>query len=430
VGLSDVKALITVKADTSQAKAEMRSLRGEERKRHQALLDEMGAQNRKIDEQIAFWGKMAIGVGATVAAFKLAQVAAKSYLEDVRLESAAAGANLGGLQRATRGLVEADTLLAFAGKSMNGVWKLNQAEMETVLNGAMALRKTMGVELQPTVEALTEAIAKGNTRSLKEFGIEAKDKQGVLKALGGAWAKTGGDVALAGDEFVAANVAVTDSFDDIKGKLGEMVLSLAPAIDALGVFVGLVGDGINSLQSFADSLAGGNLWDSTKLAGIQNQAEVGRLRAQASDIRAGTGRDMFGRQVDPGMSGGGLTNLFGADSREAVARDIERQADELERAAGKMFVKEVSRVYNSRAAGAAGASSKSAGRSRGRSGAGGVDPFTWDEFGAMVRDQLGDGPGFLERFGGAALSAGKSTFANAKAAGKAQYQPRNRESRA
>jgi hypothetical protein len=202
MGLSEVvKTLILVKADTSDAKAQLRSLRGEEKKAAQERLSETEKANRSIEDQIRSFTKATATIGAVVVAYKAAQAAAKAYLEDVRLEASAAGADLDRLKAATHGLVEADTLLSFAGKAMNGTWRLTQQEMETVLQGAMALRKTMGVELQPTVEALTEAIAKGNTKALREFGIEAKDKKGVLEELRSGYARLGGDVTLAGDAF-------------------------------------------------------------------------------------------------------------------------------------------------------------------------------------------------------------------------------------
>lgn len=246
MGLGDVvsNALIRVKADTSQAKAELRSLRGEERKAAQERLGELEKQNSGIDKQIAMWGKAALAVGAGVAAFKIAKDAANAYLEDVRLQSAAAGANLDRLKMATQGLVEADKLLEFAGKAQHGTWKLNQEEMDRVLRGAMALRAQFGGELEPTIEKLTESISKGSTKSLREFGIEAKDKVGVLKELDAIAASVGGNAALMGDEFKRSEVALADSLDDLKGSLGELVIALAPVIEGLAGAVGLLNDAI------------------------------------------------------------------------------------------------------------------------------------------------------------------------------------------
>lgn len=238
--IESAKALISLKMDTSQARTEAKAFRGVEQQAARDRLAELEKVNKGIDAQLLMYAKLASAIGLGVAAFKMAQGAAKSYLEDVRLQSAAAGVNLDKLKAATSGLVEADTLLAFAGKSMHGVWKLNQAEMERVLQGAMALRKTMGVELQPTVEALTESITKGSTRALKELGIEAKDKEGVLQALDAQVARLGGNFALAGDDIERSEKAMADSVDDLKGSFGELVVALGPVISAMSKVVDLV----------------------------------------------------------------------------------------------------------------------------------------------------------------------------------------------
>lgn len=259
MGLNDVisNTLLRVRADTSQAKSEIRSLRGAEKQAATDRLAELEKTNAGIDKQMAMWGKATLAIGASVAAYKLAQAAARAYLEDIRLESAAAGANVDRLKMATRGLVETDTLLAFAGKAQHGVWKLNQAEMETVLRGATALKKTMGVELQPTIEALTESIAKGSTRALKEFGIEATDKAGALKQLDSLYKSLGGNVDVAGDEFERAGVKFSDSMDDMMGQLGKFVVSLQPLISALAEVAGILAGVAGSVGSVIDT---GDSW--------------------------------------------------------------------------------------------------------------------------------------------------------------------------
>ena len=292
------KVLTVYKADTSDAKAAIKGLRGEEANAARARLDEINKGNAGIEGQIAMWGKVALAVGAGVAAYKIAQAAANSYLEDLRLESAAAGVNVGKLNEATIGLIESDKLLEFAGKAQNGVWKLNQQEMETVLKGATALRKTMGVELAPTVDALTEAVSKGSTRALKEFGIEAKDKQDVLKQLGELYAKTGGDVALAGDDFLAANTKISDSFDDIAGALGRLVIALGPVmsfaaegISNIAIAIQRAGEGLRKYFTIDDS------GSRTEQAGEQFREIDKNLRLAQAGINPDTGAYYFDKEA-------------------------------------------------------------------------------------------------------------------------------------
>lgn len=250
MGLGDIVSTVLTryKADTSDQKAAIRSLRGEQKKAAQEQLAEMDRENKGIDSQIAMYSKIAVGIGAAVGAYKVAQAAANAYLEDVRLESAAAGINIDRLRAATHGLVETDHLLAFAGKAKSGMWKLNEQQMETVLKGAMALRKTLGVELQPTIEALTEALTKGSSRALKEFGISANGPQEALRQLGLVAARAGSDVTMAGDSWIKANTAMADGVDDLKGAFGSLVVELAPVTSALGSAVGLVADLIGGLK--------------------------------------------------------------------------------------------------------------------------------------------------------------------------------------
>ncbi len=83
------KVLISVKADTSQAKAEVRSLRGEEKKAAQERLAELEKQNQAIDANI----KKFVGIGAAVVAgqkaFELAKKAADAFIKSVEASGGA-----------------------------------------------------------------------------------------------------------------------------------------------------------------------------------------------------------------------------------------------------------------------------------------------------------------------------------------------------
>src|SRR5215208_1201912 len=147
--------------DTSQAEAAMKRLRGVERDRAKVLLDDLNAGNAKLEGQIAVWTKVGVAIGGVFAGYKLLTSASHAYLEDVRLGAAAAGASLERLQAATQHLVEEDNLLKFAGQSMHGVWKLNQEEMDLVLQSSLAIRKQFAVDLTPTIEKLGDAMSKG-----------------------------------------------------------------------------------------------------------------------------------------------------------------------------------------------------------------------------------------------------------------------------
>jgi len=285
--LEQAKVLLSIKADASQAKAEIRSLRGVEKQAAQERINEMASQEAKLDSQIARWGKVAVAIGAAAGAYKIAQNAANAYLEDLKLEAAAAGANIDKLKVATAGLVEEDKLLEFAGKSLNGMWALSQKEMEAVAKGGLALRKQFGKDLPEVLDQLGEAVAKGATRPLKEYGIAAKDKAGLIKELAGRWQELGGNATVAGDDIRRAQTSMADSVDELQGKLGEMVVALSPVIDAMAALVGWLADAISGLDRFASSMGGGKLFQGENTpAFIEASAQVGQIDKQIANRRA------------------------------------------------------------------------------------------------------------------------------------------------
>lgn len=234
----DTSTVLTlIKHDTSQAEAAVKRLRGVERDRAKAMLDDLENQNRGLESQLATFAKVSAAVGAVIGLYKTGQLAARAYLEDVRLEAAAAGANIDKLREATQGLVETDTLLKFAGQAQAGVWKLNQQEMETTLQFANAMRFTMGAELEPTVQKLSESLAKGSTRALKEFGIETKDKTQALAEMRKVVAALGGQTTQTGDEFERAGVEWTNAVDDLQGAFGKLVVEMGPVVSEMAKIV-------------------------------------------------------------------------------------------------------------------------------------------------------------------------------------------------
>ncbi len=239
--------LTVFKADTSQYEAAVKRMRGTEREEAKKSLDSLDSHNAKLENQLAILGKATAAIGAVTIAWHAARAAANAHLEDLRLESAAAGANIDRLRTATRGLVETDNVLAFAGKAMHGVWKLNQAEMETVAKGTDVLAKRLGMDLQTAMESVTEAVNKGTTRSLKELGIEAKDKTEALAAFAAAARDAGKGGDTAGEKWQQATVKMKDAWDDLQGAVGEFVVSLTPMVQMVASLVAHVQKFVNLL---------------------------------------------------------------------------------------------------------------------------------------------------------------------------------------
>lgn len=374
---NDVRMLY--RADTSQAQAAVKALRGAERDRAKEVLDGLNKENAALEASLAKWAKVGIAVGAAVGAYALLRKAHSAYLEDVRLESAAAGVNVEKLKAATRGLIEEDQLLAFAGKAKAGVWKLNQEEMERVLKGAMALRKTMGVDLQPTVEALTDSIAKGSTRALKEFGIEAKDKEGALRELDKIVKQVGGNFDMAGDDIQRAGVKAADAIDNLMGSLGRLVEKLAPAIEHLAEFLDLV----------SGAFGGGN-----KSPLFEGQAGAIRERILAYDKEL---------QGDPGNKflEARIAQLY-KELDKLLAGEVEAATAEMLKTFDAQTDAGIAWMRDIRERGMAALAKKDAARNRARGGggtAGGTKTFYGDYVGG------GFGPEFTG-LGGAGITAG------------------------
>lgn len=256
-GLDTNTVLTIFRADTSQAEAAVKRLRGTERERAKGVLDDLNRENAELKSSVATWGKVGLAIGAVAAAYKILQATGRDYLEDLRLESAAAGINIDRLRESVQGLAETDQLLAFAGRTQNAIWKLNQREMELVLQGANALRIQMGAELKPTIDALTESIVKGSSRGLKEFGIEAKDKTQLLAAMERAVGSLGGKTSLAGDDFERAGVQWADAVDDLRGALGSLAVQLAPVVSLMANFTSELATAIKETVEFDRELKRG-----------------------------------------------------------------------------------------------------------------------------------------------------------------------------
>lgn len=339
--------ITSYKADTSQQKRAVKDLKGEEKKRHEALLKQTEQQNAKLDSHVAAWGKVAAGVGVAVGAYKVLSDGFDTLQKNSRLAAATVGVDLKGLQRATNGLVDETRLLEFASKAMNGTFKLSQVEMEQALQGALALRKTLGVDLKEAMEATQVAITEGTTEPLKKLGLVIKGaendtEEGLQAALAGLAEQAeslGGNLSVAGDEAATAGVSMADSMDKASEAMGRVAVALTPIISAFAsvletlVNIGEISDriaGIDSaattankaerLRLFKQRNAAINAAAAQQAANAARSAEQDRLGISSIGVlRPGiTGRDIrgFGPEVespfpgvgplaDPSFAGGG-----------------------------------------------------------------------------------------------------------------------------
>lgn len=175
MGLGDLisKVLVEVKGDTSDLKAKLKDLQGVEKERTKALIDGIEQQNRGYDSAIKTLGHVGLALDTIGKAYDAAKDAMKTYGETLRLESATAGINIGKLNDAFGGLINQHDLMTLAAQTNSGVLKLNQGQMETLGQAAIAL-KNRGFDLEESLKKLTDAAVKGKVEGLDDLGLSIK----------------------------------------------------------------------------------------------------------------------------------------------------------------------------------------------------------------------------------------------------------------
>jgi len=309
--------LTTYKADTSDQRKELKKLKGAEKDRHQALIDQTEKQNKAMDDHIAMWGKVAIGVGAAAGAVALLANGFEVLQKDAALRSASVGVNLEGLRKSTRGLVTDTELLAFSSVAMNGTFKLSQTEMELALRGATALSKELGISMPKALEATKKSVVEGSVEPLVELGhvitgTPSGTQQGInavlndlaatTKSVGTTFDTTGEGVNQAAVEFANASLEMNKA-------LGSIANALTPVIA-----------GFASMLTGAIAAAKGA---SAALAGTAAQTRLQQLRKQERDLmgNGSTGRGARGIATDAlfGALGAGGLNASGSFTGEFIA---------------------------------------------------------------------------------------------------------------
>lgn len=309
------------KVDTSEAKKKIRELSGEQKKQAKEALDGLEAQNSALDNQLKQLAKWGVAIGAAAAAWAALDAGFETYEKNSRLRAANVNTNLQGLQKATRGLVDDTRLLEFSAKAMNGTFALTQEQTELVLQGALALRKTMGVDLAEAMERVQQAVNEANGEALKPLGITIKEttgtaeaQQAIIRALSDEYGKLGGNVELATDNVTRARTDFANSVDSIKENLGKIAVALAPIVSALAKIVSLadralgLGDGL-SVTDGLDLERYGYREGQTLLGQLQGRGMAKEDAKALVDFLAGrTGRGQ-GAAFNRLLSGAGATGL-------------------------------------------------------------------------------------------------------------------------
>jgi hypothetical protein len=266
MGLTDFssKVITFFQADTSDMKAGLKELTGEEKKVAQAQLESAEQRNKGLESWVKGLGNANQALELVGKAVEFGKDAFKEYAEDLRMRAAAGAIDIDRLKEASLGLRTEDELLAFAAKTQHGAFKLTQEQMELAQKAMVGLTRA-GFDQATVVDKVTEALVTGKTRGLKEFGIAVKatgDETESLNAIMGELATKASGVQngsrTAGEEVQAMGVSMGDSMDNMKEAIGKLVTAMGPLLNMLAKAVGLVahaaewalGDGDGAVAMF------------------------------------------------------------------------------------------------------------------------------------------------------------------------------------
>lgn len=264
--------LTSYKADTSEHKRALQSLRGEERKLAKARLDELDASNKAIDGHIAAIGKVAAAVGAVIGAYVTLKKAAKDYLDDSQLRFAAQRYDIEQLRAATHGLMTETQLLSLAAGVANSDYRLTQVELNDVATAMLALRK-QGNDFNQVIQNTTKAVVENNMEGLKPFGVHLEELGNkvanhtqLIERLRSEAKNLGADYAIAGDDMLKASVAFEDSTHRLSVALGRLAQHLAPVIEKMADF-------LDYLPKFGENMISGGNDNLGRLEELQRERE-------------------------------------------------------------------------------------------------------------------------------------------------------------
>jgi hypothetical protein len=287
MGLSDLvaKILLEVKSDTSQAKADLKSLKGAQKEVFQSQIDGVEAGNKALDKWVGRLGQAAVVLGAV----KVAMESVEEYGRKLDLQAASAGVSIEGLRNASMGLKTEMELLEHAARMNQSAFKLTQSQMETA-ERAMYVLEERGNSSKEVWSAIDAALTKGAIKPLEQFGIVIDktgmqldenglkldtygQKQEALRRVMEALSKTAKDAEGAqhdaADAMQVEIVKLQDFWHDMKMQLAQLVVQMQPVLTGLAESVKLVGELVHAIP---DWMRQGLLGQISKLPGGVSKA--------------------------------------------------------------------------------------------------------------------------------------------------------------
>jgi hypothetical protein len=191
-----------------------------------------------MESAIGTYAKAGLAIGAVAGAASLAAEAFRSWSENVRLEAKTAGINIDVVTASFSGLISHHEALQFAAQTSTGVLALNQGQMETVGQAAVALRNR-GFDLTESLQKLTDAAVKGKVGGLDDLGLAIKEGSSKAETLRNMMTELNKVIADSGtpttqhtDAITRLGVAWDNAKDKAKSYVAEGIMDV---IDGFGM---------------------------------------------------------------------------------------------------------------------------------------------------------------------------------------------------
>lgn len=353
------QTLLQFRADTSQARGEIKKLAGEERKAAEETLAANERRNASYESIAAGLTKLNAAMAVVSTGVSFAADAWKTYDEMQDLAGAKGAISIEGLRKASRGLKTDMELLKLAAVSQNTTFKLSQSSLEQATR-AMRTFEEAGYDGARVQAALENAIKKGSIEPLKELGVNlelAKDATGRYNQLLDVLAEksaAAGDAELSrGDKMKQSVVAYQNAITDLKSAVGELVVSFQPLIGTIADVAAGLASIVKALPREVMLLIGAAVagkgvgmaldWMATDKDG-KPRGRVGRRAAQAAEalpfLATGVQLGALGGELVSGWLG--ITEDIEAEQKaRAVAEEQIRKNEEAARERGRQLDKAV-----------------------------------------------------------------------------------------
>ena len=228
--------LLAFKADTKQARKEIRKLSGEQKKAAKTALEASEKQNEGLENLVTGLARAELAVGSIAGAFGILKRSSEEFTRQTQQAAAIQGIAFKRLGAATRGLITDQQALALAARTANGTFKTSQSEMELAAKAAVVLGQNFG-DLDRALDRVGQALAEGNVEPLKEYGIiiEAQSDtiQGhnaVLEAFNDLLAENADFAQRSGTATQRAGVQWRNAINELVLQLGRIAVALAPIV--------------------------------------------------------------------------------------------------------------------------------------------------------------------------------------------------------